>query len=119
MFLDMQGIVGEEQDMALMEQPEEIGGVFRGWGGAAFRQDGLPEAFKFGGLVGADPGDHDAWAFGEDGAGRQWMRAGRAGEEFSLALEHRQVLGFHGAAHRRDQDGGVVAGVVAGDFQRG
>ena len=47
-FLDDERVVGEEQDVALMEQPEEIGGEFGGRGGAAFRQDGFPEAFEFG-----------------------------------------------------------------------
>ena len=119
MFLDVEGIVGEEQDVALMQQPEEVGGVFGGWGGAAFGQDGLPEAFELGGLVGADPLDHDAGALGEDRIGRQRVRAGGAGEELALALEDRQVFGFDGAAHRRDQHRGMVAGVVAGEFEGG
>ena len=47
------------------------------------------------------------------------MRAGGAGVEFALAFENRQVLGFDGLADGGNQDGRMIAGVVAGELQRG
>ena len=47
------------------------------------------------------------------------MRPGRSGVELALALEDGQVLVFHRAANCGDEGGGVVAGVAAGNFQRG
>lgn len=117
-LLDVEGIVGEEEDVALMEKPEKVCGEFSGRRGAALGQDSLPETLEFGGLVGAYPSNHDAWSFGEDDAGWQWCGASWAGEEFALAFEDREVFGLHGAADRGNEDGGMVSGMVARQGQR-
>ncbi len=101
-----------------MKKPEQIGGELGGRGGAAFRQNGLPESVELGRFVRANPLDHDGGAFGEGGAERQRMRPGGSGEKFSLAFENRQVLGLHRLADGRDQDGRMIAGVISGELQR-
>ena len=47
------------------------------------------------------------------------MRAGGAGVELALAFENRQMLGLDGAANGGNQNRRMIAGVGAGDFQRG
>ena len=101
-----------------MEQPEKVGRVFGGRGGAAFGQDRFPEAFELGGLILTDPGDHLGRALSKHLVERQRLRAGGAGVEFALALEHGEVLDFDGTAHRRDQNRGMVAGLCPREFQR-
>ena len=66
-LLNDERIVGEKQDMALMQEPEEIGGELGGRRGAAFRQDSFPESFEFCGFVRTNPLDHDAGPLGERG----------------------------------------------------
>ena len=88
-FLDDEGIVGEKEDVALMEEPEEVSREFCGRCGAAFGKHGFPEAFELGRLVGANPLHHDGGALCECLAGWQRMRPCGTGEEFSLAFEDR------------------------------
>ena len=116
-FLDDEGIVGVEEDVALLEEPEKVGGVFGGRCGGTFREDGFPEAFEFGGWVLADPFHHFRRARGEHGIGGEGVGAGGAGEEFAFALEDGHVLGFEDFADQRDEDGGVLAVMVSGALQ--
>lgn len=112
-FLDFEEVVLIEEDVALLEEPEEVCGEVGRRGGCAFGEDGFPEAFEFGGFVGADPLDHDGGAGGEDGSDGEGVGAGRAGVEFALAFEDGEVLHFDGAADGRDHDGRVFARVIS------
>ena len=117
--MDDEGVVGVEQDVALLEQPEKIGGVF-GWrGGCSFRENGFPETFQFGGRVFAYPFHHFAGARGEHGIGCESAWTGGAGEEFTFAFEDGHVLGFEGFANGRDKDGRVFADMIASAFESG
>ena len=105
--------------MALLEEPEEIGGVFGGRCGCAFWEDGFPEAFQFCGSVFAYPFHHFAGTWGEYGIGCEGVRPGGAGEEFAFAFEDGHVLGFEGFADSWDENGCMFAEVVTSAFESG
>ena len=103
----------------MVEQPEQVVGVFEAGLGAAGGMDRLPEAGEFGGLVVANPLDDLGGTQGECYVARQGMRPGGAGEELAGTFENRQMLGFEGAANGGNQDGGVAFGVGAGMAEGG
>ena len=116
-FLDDEGVVCVEEDVALLEEPEKISGVFCRRGGGTFREDGFPQAFEFRGGVLAYPFHHFRRARREHGIRSEGMRPGGAGVEFAFSLENGHVLGFENLADQRDDDGGVLVVMVAGAFQ--
>ena len=105
--------------MALLEEPEKIGGVFGGRGGCALWENGFPEAFQFGRCVFADPFYHFPGAWSEHRIGCESVRAGGAGEEFAFAFEDRHMLGFERFADGGNENGCVSADVVSGAFESG
>ena len=118
-LLNLEQVVLIEEDVPLLEQPEKVCREVGGRGGGAFREDGFPEAFEFGGFVGADPLDHDCGPGGEHGTGREGVWSCGAGVEFALAFEDGEVFSLDRPADGGDQDGGVLAGVVAGLAEAG
>lgn len=117
---DDDGAVEEKEDVALFEEPLEVGEPFV-WDLVVFAlgEHGFPEGFEAWFFGGFEPFNHACEAFGEDGVWGEDVRARGAGEEFALAFEDGVAVFFEELANFWDEEGRVLAGVGCGEAQRG